>query len=136
MTTAGRAEDMPDGSDIPDGLLRVPGAAVSALEYAVSRAGYPTVGFWARVPNYVGTAYPAAAVALLVRLGHHLGITLDLGELEAEAEEQRQGLDSIAAQRPDVQAMVAQLEQAHDGALGVSGEDLAAEIERFLRDQR
>jgi hypothetical protein len=45
-------------------------------------------------------------------------------------------VEAIIDQRPDVRSMVEQLEQVYDSTTGVTGEDLAAEIERFLRDQR
>ena len=44
----------------PDGLLRVPGAALSTVEMAVSGSGIPAVGFYAQVPHYVGGPYAAA----------------------------------------------------------------------------
>ncbi|MDH4117331.1 MAG: PAC2 family protein [Acidimicrobiia bacterium] len=120
----------------PEGLLRVPGAAVSAFEHAMALAGVATIGFWARVPNYVGAAFPAAALAVAERVGDHLGLDFDTADLAVSAKEQRTQLDDLVAQRADVSAMVEQLEQLYDTSDVVSGEDLAAEIERFLRDQR
>jgi uncharacterized FlaG/YvyC family protein len=83
----------------------------------------------------VGVEYPAAAVALLARLADHLGIALDTRELEQAAAEQRAQLDAVSASRPEVRSMVEQLEAVVDAAGEVSGEQLAAEIERFLRQQ-
>jgi hypothetical protein len=133
MATSTERSRLTGFSDHPEGLLRVPGSAVNGLEWEIHKAGIPTIGFWARVPNYVGAAYPAAAMALLERLSGHLGVAFVLDDLAAAAQEQRGQLDAIAEQRADVKAMVDQLEQVHDSSLGVSGEDLAAEIERFLR---
>ena len=58
----------------PAGLLRVPSAALSAIEKAVADDGVPTVGFYAQVPHYVGGPYAAAAIAILEHLGRHLGV--------------------------------------------------------------
>lgn len=135
MTTASSPSRIPAGEH-PSGLLRVPGAAVSAIEWHIGQVGIPTTGFWARVPNYVGSSYTPAALALLNRLGRHLEITLDLADLQEDAVTENGQLDQIVANRPDIMTVVEQFEQLYDAqADGVSGEDLAAEIERFLRDQ-
>ncbi len=135
MTTASSPERVPDGEH-PAGLLRVPGAAVSALEWKVSKAGIPTSGFWARVPNYVGSSFTAAAIALLRRIERHLQIPLPVADLEDEARDEAQQLDDAVQSRPDVKTMVEQFEQMYGAQIGaVSGEDLASEIEKFLRDQ-
>lgn len=136
MATASSAERLQAWPDRTEGLLRVPGAAVSAIEFEVAQAGIPTIGFWARVPNYVGSAFPPAAMALVERLSAHLGISFDLDDLQRQSSDQLMHLSTILEQRPDVATVVAQLEEAYDTAASVTGEDLAAEIERFLRDQR
>ena len=69
----------------PAGILRVPSALVSALEFEVSHAGIPSVGYFAQVPHYVSGPYPAAAVALLGTLGRTSGSTLPPGDLADEA---------------------------------------------------
>jgi proteasome assembly chaperone (PAC2) family protein len=136
MTTSTDGDRLQSWPDHPEGLLQVPGAAVSALEFEFHRAGFATIGFWARVPNYVGAPYPEAARALLEKVGVHLGVSFGFADLEAQAQEQADQLDTAISERPDVQAMVEQLQQAYDSATAVSGDDLAAEIERFLREQR
>jgi hypothetical protein len=121
--------------DHPEGRLQVPGAVVTAIGHAVASTGIPTIGFWARVPHYIGTTHHAAALALVERVGLHLGIEFFVGDLVAAAAEQLVQLDSIAEGRPQIQALVEQLETLVDDQDAVSGEDLAAEIERYLRDQ-
>ena len=132
-TTAGR---LPRGSGAPEGLMQVPGAAVSTFEHRFHQEGIATIGFWARVPNYVGSAFPAASKALLERLGEHLGISFDVEPLALKAAEHLVQLNDIIDERPDVRAMVTQLEEVYDSTSAVSGDDLAAEIEKFLREQR
>jgi hypothetical protein len=133
ITTASSPERVT--GEHPEGLLRVPGAAVNVLEFAITAAGIPAVGFWARVPHYVGSSYHAASLALIERIGVHLGVDLPVGDLDVEAAEQREQLDGIVRGRVDLKKMVANLEELVDGEQEVSGEDLAAEIERFLRSQ-
>jgi hypothetical protein len=135
IATASDRAHLPEGDERPEGLLRVPSAAVSTLEYMIAGSGIPTVGFYARVPQYVGLEYPAAALALIRRLERHLGITLPVADLGRLAAEQRAELDSVSASRSDVKTMIEQLEAMVDAAKAVSGEQLAAEIERFLRGQ-
>jgi len=118
----------------PQGLLRVPSAALSAVELPVSEAGVPAVGFYAQVPHYVGGPYTAASVSLLRHLSRHLGIEIPVAELEDEADAQRARLDAAVAADDDVRELLERMEQNDDEDLP-SGDDLAAEIERFLRDQ-
>jgi predicted ATP-grasp superfamily ATP-dependent carboligase len=118
----------------PPGLLRVPSAALSAVELPVSTAGVPAVGFYAQVPHYVGGPYAAASVSLLRHLGRHLGIEIPLDDLEEEANQQRQRLDAAVAADDDVRELLERMEQQDEQELP-SGDELAAEIERFLRGQ-
>jgi predicted ATP-grasp superfamily ATP-dependent carboligase len=118
----------------PPGLLRVPSAALSAVELPVSTAGVPAVGFYAQVPHYVGGPYAAASVSLLRHLARHLGIDIPLGDLEDEAEAQRQRLDAAVAADEDVRELLERMEQ-QDAEELPTGDELAAEIERFLRGQ-
>jgi hypothetical protein len=120
----------------PAGLLRVPAAALSALEMAVTEAHVPAVGFFAQVPPYASIGYAAASVALLDRLARHLGVELDIGDLVAEEREQRARYDAAVANDPILKETVARLESvAGDMAAErlPSGDELAREIERFLR---
>jgi hypothetical protein len=118
----------------PAGLLRVPSAALSAVELPVSAAGVPAVGFYAQVPHYVGGPYSAASVSLLRHLGRHLGVEVPVEDLEQEAETQRQRLDAAVAADDDVRELLDRMEQSDAEELP-SGDELAAEIERFLRGQ-
>ncbi len=118
----------------PQGLLRVPSAALSVIEMAVSGAGIPSVGFYAQVPNYVAGPYAAASIALLEHAGRHLGVDLPLGSLTADALTQRSNLDALVAAQPDARDYLERLEQM-SGAEIASGDELASEIERFLREQ-
>jgi hypothetical protein len=119
----------------PDGLLRVPSAALSTLEMAVTAGGVPAVGFYAQVPHYVGGPYSAATIALVEHVARHVGVDIPLGNLAEDAMTQRQRLDAAVEADDDSRAYVARLESAVDDQTVASGDDLAAEIERFLRNQ-
>lgn len=135
ITTASDRTRLSPDDERPEGLLRVPASAVSVVEHGVAGNGIPTMGYWARVPHYVGTTYFPAAIALVERIALHLGLEVPLSRLHAEAAEQSVQLDAITEARPEVKALVAELEELADTQGVVSGEDLAAEIERYLRQQ-
>ncbi len=127
----------PDTQQGPEGLLRVPAAGISVVEIQVMAAGIPTVGFYAQVPPYVGGPYAPATIALLDMVGEHLDVHLPLGALPDEALAQRAGLDAAVASQEDMRAMVEQLEaQRPESDEPIpSGDELASEIERYLRGQ-
>ncbi len=124
--------DVPAG---PSGILRVPSALVSTLELEVARAGIPALGYFAQVPHYISGPYPAASVALLETVGHHLGAHLPAGDLEDEARQLRTRLDAAAAIEETTRTYVERLESMVDEQRLPAGDDLIADIERFLRDR-
>jgi len=118
----------------PPGLLRVPSAALSVIEIAVSGSGIPATGFYAQVPNYVAGPYAPASVALLEHASRQLGVELPLGSLAEDAVAQRANLDALVAAQPEAREYLERLEQI-SGADVATGDELASEIERFLREQ-
>ncbi|MEX0754054.1 MAG: PAC2 family protein [Actinomycetota bacterium] len=123
-----------DGEQRTEGLLRVPAAALSVVEMTVAGSGIPTVGFFAQVPHYIGGEFTAATITLLDKLASHLDVPIDLGELADEASSERSRLDELLADRPETKDYVAQLETVADDEERVpSGDEIAAEIERFLQ---
>jgi hypothetical protein len=124
----------------------VPAGMSSVLEHALSDAGVASLGIWVQVPHYVSAmSYPAATSALLQGLHEVTGIVIAASEMMHEAEIQRHRIDQLVAANEEHGAMVTRLETLYDQAgeqtmsLGdaqiPSGDDLAAEFERFLRDQ-
>ena len=118
----------------PDGLLRVPSAALSVLELSMGSAGIPALGFFAQVPHYVNASYPSASIALLAATGQYLGVELPVGALAGRALERRSMLDAAAASDDETRAHVERLELLADQARLPAGDELIAEIERFLRE--
>jgi hypothetical protein len=119
----------------PAGVLRVPAAAISVLEMAVAEAGIPAVGYFAQIPHYVSGPYPAAAVELLRSLGAHLGEDLPLGDLAEASRQLRTRLDTATALDETSRQYVERLEAMADESRLPSGDDLIADIERFLRER-
>ncbi len=136
LATASADGLLPEGTKQgPDGLLRVPAAALSVLEVEVAAAGIPAVGFFAQVPHYVNASYPAASIALLDMLAKYLGVDVPMGSLATRALERRTQLDAAAASDSDTKAHVARLELLADQSRLPEGDELIADIERFLRDR-
>jgi len=135
LATASTEATLRDGEQQgPGGVLRVPAAALSAIEMTVAGAGIPSIGYYAQVPHYVGTsAYAPATLALLQHLERRLGITLPLGTLADEAIEQRQRLDAAIAEDEDSREYLGRLESLASEERVPSGDEIASEIERYLR---
>jgi proteasome assembly chaperone (PAC2) family protein len=120
-----------------------PTGIVGVLLDACRRAGIPSVSLWAAVPHYVSLApSPKAARALCERLATILEVDIDVDELaEAEREYVEQVSQAVASDA-DTASYVEELEQRADsldwleesGGLP-SGDALAAEIARFLRER-
>ena len=120
-----------------------PTGIVGVILDACRREGIPSVSLWAAVPHYVSLApSPRAARALCERLAGMLGIGIEVGELaEAETSYVEQVSEAVASDA-DTQAYVEELEQRADSLDWLeesgdlpSGEALAAEIARYLRER-
>ena len=119
-----------------------PTGIVGVLHDALAGAGLDSVSLWASVPHYVAAGpNPKATAALVKRLGELVGATVDTAELEAAGLAWEAKVNEIVASNPEVAAYVKQLESALDqlseGAEPdlPTGDDLAEELQRFLRDQ-
>lgn len=139
MVTASREGLLAAGEATgPEGLLRVPSAALSVLEMAVTAAGTPAVGFYAQVPPYASIGYAAASIALIERLSHHLNVRFEIDELLDDERQQHARYDAAVAGDAMLRETVSRLESAAgdlEGEQLPSGDELAREIERFLRRQ-
>ena len=125
--------------------LDVPAGVQAAIERACAEVGLPAIGIWAQVPHYlVNMTYPAASAALVDGLADLAGLRLDSTPLHEAAAALRARVDELVAGNPEHAEMVRALEASHDrersedgppvGPLP-TGDELAAEIERFLREQ-
>ncbi|MBI5157628.1 MAG: PAC2 family protein [Acidimicrobiia bacterium] len=136
VTTSSRPDLLAEDANFPAGTLRVPASAASVVERAIAERGIPTVGFWARVPHYVAGVYHPAVLTLVERVARYLGVSVPLGTLVAEATEQRRHLDAALDEQPNVREVVSRLEELYDASGEVaSGAEIAAEIERYLRER-
>jgi proteasome assembly chaperone (PAC2) family protein len=117
-----------------------PTGIVGSLHDACRAAAIPSVSLWAAVPHYVSmTPSPRAAKALSERLGALLQIPVDTAELDEASETYMQQVSEAVAADAETAAYVDELEQRIDELVEEgdlpSGESLAAELARFLRER-
>jgi hypothetical protein len=125
------------------GTIEVPAGIQAALEVAHAEAGIPAIGLWARVPHYAAAMpYPAASAALVDALAVVSGLSFSSDELNTAGVITNKRVDELIANSDEHRQMVLQLEQQIDAAEPQpdltnlpSGDELAVELERFLRDQ-
>jgi proteasome assembly chaperone (PAC2) family protein len=115
-----------------------PTGIVGVLHDACNQAAIQSASLWAAVPHYVSLApSPKAASALCVRLATLLAARIDTGELDQASDTYvRQVSEAIAADE-ETAAYVEELERRADelDETELSGESLAAELSRFLRER-
>ncbi len=129
---AGRLETVPAIIELAAGIQ-------SVLEERLHQAGIPTTGLWARVPPYLaGGSHPPAALALIRTLERLTGVAIDATELEAASKEHIEQVQQAIRERPQIAEFVEQIrsmvEQGAEQRLP-SGEEIAAELERFLSQE-
>ena len=154
--TASTAE-LANSVGVVSGTVEVPAGVLAAIERCFRRVDIPAVGIWARVPHYAATVpYPPASVQLLDGLAAVAGVRFDTPDLAEAADATRRHLEELTANSVQHAALVRQLEAQVDAegdgmpdegrgggqeeatAAGwgplPTGDELAAEVERFLRE--
>src|SRR5690242_20294596 len=137
-----------------------PTGIVGVLHDAARRVGFASASIWAPVPHYVATPpNPKATRALLSRLSTLIDIDLDLSDLDIAASEWERSVNEVVAGDADASAYVERLEARYDESAEAttpepdlittsdddedwldedalpSGESLAEDFERYLREQ-
>jgi proteasome assembly chaperone (PAC2) family protein len=133
--------ELVDRLDLQRSSYEGPTGVVGVLHDACNRRGIPSASLWAAVPHYVAAVpNPKAALALLRRLEGLVGVAVDATGLEEESESFEQQVSNAVSANPEIQDLVQRLEreQAEQLELGddlPSGEALAQDFERFLRQR-
>jgi PAC2 family len=124
-----------------------PTGMVGVLHDTLRRHKLTSASVWANMPYYVSVSPNPKGVLALVRRGMEIvGLPAALPEMEAEVRDFEVRVAEAIAQDTKIAAHVRELERraARQGRprpqleqeQSMSGEDLAAEFERFLREQR
>jgi predicted ATP-grasp superfamily ATP-dependent carboligase len=138
-------EDMATRLGLSRSQYEGPTGIVGVLHDASNRAGLPSVSLWAAVPHYLPAApNPKAALALIERLTVLLEVSVDIGPLASAAAGWEEGVLRVVQESEELSEYVRRLEAAADEGLirgpladqpVPSGDAIAAELERFLREQ-
>jgi hypothetical protein len=130
---------------LPASSYEGPTGITGVLHHALGLSGIPAVSVWAGVPHYLAaTAYAPGSLALAEHVAGLLSADLPLSELARDAAGQADDIAEIVAEDEELADYVTELEARADEAARavadlpaatVSGDELAAELERFLRDR-
>jgi proteasome assembly chaperone (PAC2) family protein len=138
VTGSASDQDLIDDLGLERSRYEGPTGIVGILHDACARRGLKSLSLWAAVPHYVSLApSPRAALALCERLGQIIGTTIDTAELEEASDAYAEQVSAAVASDEETQAYVEELEQRADSiaAENVSGDSIAAELTRYLRDR-
>ncbi|HEY5664205.1 MAG TPA: PAC2 family protein [Ilumatobacter sp.] len=136
-TDAGLAQRLGIGQPSYQGVTGV----VGVIQADLAAAGIPSVSLRVGIPHYLMNAeHPQAVAALQTHLAHVLNVPVpDDDELGDDIDRWRSLHDEVVDGDVQLQFYVRMLEQDHDRRAEASipsAEDLGAEFEQFLRDQR
>jgi predicted ATP-grasp superfamily ATP-dependent carboligase len=117
-----------------------PTGIVGVLHDACRQSEIPSASLWAAVPHYVSlTPSPRGALALCERLGALIGVQVEADELEEAARTYEEQVSEAVASDEETAAYVDELErradQLEEASDLPSGDALAAELTRFLRER-
>jgi hypothetical protein len=145
-------EDLLTGHQRLASRIQVPGSAPALLELRLGESGRDAIGFAVQVPHYLAQAvYPPGALALLGSVTTATGLELPEGELSEASARTNEAIERQVAESAEVTELVRALEQQYDTAAQTagsdaglladgeampSGEELAAQFERFLAENQ
>lgn len=132
-----------EGLNLSASRYEGPTGITGVLHRVCAEAGLPSVSFWASVPHYLPAVPSApAAAALLQNLAVLLDARIETSDLEEAAASYQEQVSVAVSQDSDLSSYVQMLEERYDSqAEGdprdlPTGDDLAQELEGFLREQR
>ncbi len=134
-------EELVESLDLARSNYEGPTGVVGVLHDACRRRGIPSASLWAAVPHYVAAVpNPKAALALLRRLEGLVGVAVEASGLEEESDSYESQVSRAVAANPEIEELVQRLEAEQVDRLEIeddvpSGESLARDFERYLRQQ-
>lgn len=115
----------------PTGILAV-------IQDGCVRRGIDAIALWAAIPHYASASpSPKATLALVNGIEDFLEISLPQGVLPELATQWEKSVDEMVKEDSDIEEYIKTLEESKDATelSEDSGEELAREVERFLRRQ-
>ncbi len=152
LTISGTRRELAQSLSVWRPETQAPANVLHLVEHRLADRGDVVVGLVMLVPHYLAdTEYPDAAIAALSAIGSTTGLILPTEALRDEARDFIARVDEQVGGNPELQRLVAALEERHDTYMagnplgspltGADGEmptadSIAAELERFLADRR
>ena len=138
VTGSSTNRDLADRLGLDRPSYQGPTGVVGVLHDTLDRAGVPVISLRVSVPYYLpDSPNPKATRSLLRRFEQVSGIDTAHADLDGPAAEWQSRVDQAVAGDDEVRAHVRRLESQVDQSedLMPRGDDLAAELEAFLREQ-
>jgi proteasome assembly chaperone (PAC2) family protein len=144
VSVAANAQDpsLVDNLGLTASRYEGPTGITGVLHRYCASKNLPSVSFWASVPHYLPSVPSTpAALALMQSLSNLLGTSFDTAHLESSSEDYQRQVSVAVAQDSDLASYVRTLEERYDAQTESgernlpSGDELAKELERFLREK-
>ena len=151
FTVSGNRQDLIDAYSEWKPSTQVPGNVVHLLEFRLSKAGLPFLGFVLMVPHYLSESdYPQAAIDAFEKITAATGLVFRTDPLREEQARFITKLNSQMEENADLQRMVQNLEVGYannEHGFGRAGrttptprvptaDEIAAELEDYLATRR
>lgn len=142
LTVMATRENLVHGLDTRPPSYRGPTGIVGVLHLLAAERGLEAVSLWAPTSHYAaGVVNHKAELALIEGITRVTGVPLDTSGAAVAAADFEERMDQVVAGDPRLRQLVEQLEEAADEdrldhADLPSGDELAAELERFLRERQ
>jgi predicted ATP-grasp superfamily ATP-dependent carboligase len=142
ITATATSAELSRGLGVLQTTLDVPSGIHAVIEHECAAHNIAAIGVWAQVPHYASQMpYPASAIALIEGLRALTSLSFDVTELSQQAANVQLHLAELVARNDEHVQMVRQLEMQDDvlrqnrSSDLPSGDEIAAEVERYLREQ-
>ena len=147
VTVSGNRQDLIDAVSEWKPSTSVPGNVLHALEYQLTRAGIPMVGFVLLVPHYLSDSdYPEAAIAAFQQVSSATGLVFRTDPLREESARFSKQINKQLDENPELARIVQSLEQGYQSNSNAPGrsamhkptpkvpsaDEIAAELEDYL----
>lgn len=147
LTGMGTSRDRLDALEVMPSNYEGPTGIIGVLHEFVTQNNMESTSLWATIPHYVAQRpQPAAMNELLNTLGALIGVDFDTSELANQTAEWVEHVNEAVSEDDQAVEYVSELEMRYDSGDFTesyeladeefpSADALAAEVERFLRDQ-
>lgn len=151
VTASGNRQEIIDSVSEWKPSTSVPGNVLHAIEYKLSAAGTPIVGFVLLVPHYLSDSdYPESAIAAFQQISAATGLIFRTDPLREESLRFLKQINKQVEENPELARIVQSLEQGYHSNSNAPGraamrkptpkvpsaDEIAAELEDYLASRR